>query len=225
MPMYLRHTCTKKLLDELVTDTQINTLLTRLREHHEESYAHSCRVCLLSLDLGIQHRLSPSDLWYLGRASLLHDIGKLEIPCELLTKPAALTPQEVNVMRQHVRLGFWTIQAMERELPAYDIVKRVAVAHHEFTTNPYPRSGRDRRHLSRLPQERRTVEQNIYYLSQIVAIADMTDALRHARAYKSDFAKEDIEYILRREFQGDPSLIDQAMWRVTEHARQVSDYF
>lgn len=222
--MHLRHTCTHKLLDDLVTDPPINTLLTQLRNYHEETYAHSCRVCLLSLDLGIQHHLSPSDLWYLGRASLLHDIGKLKIPYDLLTKPTALTPQEVNVMRQHVRLGFWTIQAMECELPAYDIVKRVAVAHHEFTTTPYPRSGKDRRIQRRLPQDRRTIEQNVHYLSQILAIADMTDALCNARAYKRTFATDEIERILRHEFQGDPHLIDHALWRLADHARQSLEY-
>jgi putative nucleotidyltransferase with HDIG domain len=202
-------------MDDLMTDAQIRPLLTRLRDYHEETYQHSLRVCLLSLDLGIQLHLSPSDLWYLGRASLLHDIGKLDIPSDILNKPSALTAHELKIMRQHVRLGFWVIQSMEHDLPDYEVVKKIAVAHHEFSTTPYPRSHTARMRKS-APAERRNIDQTIHYLSQIVAIADMTDALHSARAYKRGFSRTEIELILRREFQGDSILVDYAMWRLAE---------
>ncbi|MEZ4682750.1 MAG: HD domain-containing protein [Caldilineaceae bacterium] len=212
-------------MNDLVTDSQISGLLTALCNYHEETHTHSLRVCLLSLDLGIQFHLSPSELWYLGRASLLHDIGKLEIPIEILSKPTALTTQEIKVMRQHVRLGFCAIQAMERELPAYEVVKKIAVAHHEFTTTPYPRSCKDDPRYATLADfDRRNPDHKIHYLSQIVAIADMTDALRHARAYKNGFTRSKIEYILRNEFQGDSLLIDHAVWRLPEETQGQTTY-
>jgi len=215
MQIRLRHSCTKKLLADLLRDPEINQRLTRLCNHHTESYDHSLRVCLLSLDLGIQLHLSPSELWYLGRASLLHDIGKLEIPQTILEKPAALTPQEFQLMQEHVRLGFWAIQAMENALPDYDVVKKIAVAHHEFTTTPYPRDARSRT-MATATTERRQIDQTIDYLSQIVAIDEMTDALRHARAYKQGYPRSKIEQILRHEFQGDPLLIDYVVCRLPE---------
>lgn len=223
MQINLNHSCTSKLVDDLVTDGQINQLLTRLRSYHEETYQHSLRVCLLSLDMGIQLHLSPSELWYLGRASLLHDIGKLEIPSEILNKPAALTAGEIKIMRQHVRLGFWAIQAMENELPDYEVVKKIAVAHHEFSTTPYPRS-RHGEPTSILNSERRRTDQTIDFLSQIVAIADMTDALRHARSYKRSFSRGEIETILRDEFKGDPALIEYVIWRLTEETNLSLTY-
>lgn len=222
MHINLRHPCTNKLLEELLSDQQISAQLTRLHDYHSETYQHSIRVCLLSLDLGIQLYLSPSDLWYLGRASLLHDIGKLAIPTEILDKPTALTPQEVKVMQHHVRLGFWTIQAMESQLHGYDIVKKIAVAHHEFTTTPYPRSSTKSIPKNVITSERRQTDKSISYLSQIVAIADMTDALRHARSYKTGFSRREVEWILRHEFQGDPQLIDHAVWRLSEEAHASS---
>ncbi len=215
MQLRLRHSCTKKLLEDLLRDPEIDRRLTCLRNHHTESHEHSLRVCLLSLDLGIQLHLSPSDLWYLGRASLLHDIGKLEIPRAILEKPAALSPHEIQMMQKHVRLGFWAIQAMENELPDYDVVKKIAVAHHEFTTTPYPRDARSRA-MATSTTERRKLDQTIDYLAQIVAIADMTDALRHTRAYKQGYPRTKIEQILRHEFQGDPQLIDYVLWRLPE---------
>jgi len=224
MQIKLNYTCTANLLDELVADPKINTMLTRLQDYHEETYHHSRRVCLLSLDLGIQLHLSPSDLWYLGRASLLHDIGKLEIPSEILNKPAALTPSEINVMRQHVRLSFWAIQSMENELPDYDVVKKIAVAHHEFSTTPYPRDGTDPRQVKRANADRRKTDRSIHYLSQIVAIADMTDALRHVRAYKRSFSCSEIERILRSEFRGDPRLVDYAVWRLNGAPQTSTGY-
>lgn len=224
MQMNLNHTCTGKLLDDLIADAQISELLARLRDYHAETYHHSERVCLLSLDLGIQLRLSPSDLWYLGRASLLHDIGKLEIPSEILDKPTALTASEIKVMRHHVRLSFWAIQSMERDLPAYEIVKKIAVAHHEFSTTPYPRDGTDPKQIALATSDRRKTDQSIHYLSQIVAIADMTDALRNVRSYKRGFSRTEIEYILRREFRGDPTLVDYAIWRLTEEIHAPAGY-
>ena len=224
MHITLRHPCSNKLLEDLLSDKQINTQLTRLREHHSETYQHSLRVCLLSLDLGIQLHLSPSDLWYLGRAGLLHDIGKLEIPTTILDKPTALTAQEIKVMQQHVRLGFWAIQSMENQLPAYEVVKKIAVAHHEFTTSPYPRNGKAALANRIIPSERRQTDRSISYLSQIVAIADMTDALRHARSYKQEYTRSKIEGILRHEFQGDPQLIDHAIWRLPEDPRATVAY-
>ncbi len=224
MQMNLNYTCTDKLLDDLVADPKINTVLVRLRDYHEETYNHSRRVCLLSLDLGIQLHLSPSDLWYLGRASLLHDIGKLEIPSEILDKPTALTASEIKVMRQHVRLSFWAIQSMETELPDYEIVKKIAVAHHEFSTTPYPRDGTDPRQVALASSDRRKTDQSIHYLSQIVAISDMTDALRHVRAYKRGFTCSEIEHILRREFRGDPQLVDYAIWRLTGDPHRATGY-
>lgn len=224
MQINLNHACTSRLLDDLVTDTQISHLLGRLHNYHEETYQHSLRVCLLSLDMGIQLHLSPSDLWYLGRASLLHDIGKLEIPSEILDKPTALTPSEIKIMRHHVRLGFWAIQALENELPDYEIVKKIAVAHHEFSTTPYPRSRRA------IPQrkidnaERRRNDQTIDYLSQIVAVADMTDALHHARSYKRGFSRTEIESILRQEFQGDQALVEYAVWRLADENNRSVTY-
>lgn len=225
--MKLRHPCTKKLLDDLLADKQINAQLLKLRDHHTESYQHSLRVCLLSLDMGIQLRLSPSDLWYLGRASLLHDIGKLDIPAEILNKPSALTSNELSLMRQHVRLGFWAIQSMESQLPDYDVVKKIAVAHHEFTKTPYPRNGIQQQQLAAEHEasERRQTDRSINYLSQIVAVADMTDALRHARSYKTGFTRTKIETILRSEFQGDPKLIDHAVWRLPDDLQPVSAYY
>lgn len=224
MQMNLSYTCTDKLLDDLVTDPKIGPLLARLRDYHEETYHHSRRVCLLSLDLGIQLHLSPSDLWYLGRASLLHDIGKLEIPSEILNKPTALTPNEIKVMRQHVRLSFWAIQSMENELPDYEVVKKIAVAHHEFSTTPYPRDGADPCQIKLASADRRKTDQSIHYLSQIVAISDMTDALRHVRAYKRGFSSSEIEHILRHEFRGDPRLVDYAIWRVTSDPHTTTGY-
>ncbi len=224
MPIHLNHACTGKLLDDLLNDKQINLLLAQLHDYHAETYEHSRRVCLLSLDLGIQLRLSPSDLWYLGRASLLHDIGKLEIPSAILDKPAALTSHEVKVMRQHVRLSFWAIQSMEKELPEYETVKKIAVAHHEFSTTPYPRNGTDPRQVKLATSDRRRTDQSIHYLSQIVAISDMTDALWHARSYKRGFSRSEIAYILRGEFQGDPTLVEYAIWRLNEDGQAPVSY-
>ena len=222
--MYFHHACTSKLLHNLATDPAISPFLLRLRNYHEETYAHSLRVCQLSLDLAIQQHLSPSDLSYLGCAGLLHDIGKLEIPRTILDKPTALTASENQIMQKHVRLSFWAIESIEAQRPDYEIVKKIAVAHHEFTTTPYPRNNTVCHLKAPKRSDRRRMDRNLYHLSQILAIADMTDALHHTRSYKRSLSRSEVECILRQEFQGDSYLVDDALWRLVEETQPLANY-
>jgi len=145
----------------------------------------------------------------LGYAGLLHDIGKTKIPRNILSIPTGLDPQKNKVMQEHVRLGFMVLEDLED-----GIVKEIVVAHHEFTTTPYPRNGMDRRQRVRPSGERRKTNTRIRNMAQIIAIADIVDALTHKRSYKDAFTKKETEEILRRDFTGDPKFIDQVLRRL-----------
>lgn len=202
---------TEKLFDELIQDEKLKEFLELLKDFHEETYEHALRVGLLSLDIGIENELSQHDLWSLGYAGLLHDIGKTEIPQEILTIPSSLVPQEYKTIQGHVRLGFLLLKSLEESM-----IQEIVVAHHEFTTAPYPRNGIDRREKNRASEKRRMIKPGIRKLSQIVAIVDLADALAHNRSYKEEFSKKETEEILRREFTGNHKFIEQILRRFRE---------
>lgn len=202
---------TQEFRAHLLQDDRLSQYLGFLKNHHRETYLHTLRVCSLSIDLGLENNLDTPTLINLGHASLLHDIGKVLIPKDLLTKTTGLDSMEQQIMREHVRLGFRLLDEFKP-----DIVKQIVVGHHEFNRVPYPRNGYDRRQAARQSKPRRKINPTINRTVQILAIADMFDAMVEPRAYKSGFTREKTEAALRHEFTGDADLIDQVLRRLKE---------
>ena len=202
------NTRSKKLFYRLIKEGKVKEHLDLLKNHHLETYKHSLRVGLLSIDLGYENSLKDYELKLLGYAGLLHDIGKLRIPREILSKHASLNAEEVQIMKGHCRLGF---------LEAKDIrcgnVKEIINAHHEYKPCPYPRNGMDRRKGMRSRKERRGYEEMISRLAQIVAVADIYDALVSRRAYKPALPKERVRRILKKYYTGDEKYARQILER------------
>ena len=199
----------KELLGALLKEGAISKYLSLLREHHLETYQHSIRVGLLCLDMGLELNLTPVELRLLGHSGVLHDIGKRRIPKRVLSKSAPLNPTEKEVMRGHPRLSF-----LELDNTEYEIVRAVVVTHHEFKVNPYPRGGADRRKGRHKRAERRSRSDFVEALGQIVAVADIFDALASRRAYKPPLPKEEIGEVLREQFTGDEHLVKMILRRV-----------
>ncbi len=102
--------------------------MTHLKKKDEYTALHSLRVCILALTFGRHLDLSPDELKVLGTGALLHDIGKLKVPVEILNKPARLTDDEYDLMKTHVPQG---VKILENTtgIPAAAI--EVARCHHE----------------------------------------------------------------------------------------------
>ena len=193
------------LLSRLSGEPSVYSPLERLRQHHEQSYDHSLRVGLLSIDLGYDIPLDEDELKLVGYCGLLHDIGKTQIPIEILAKTGTLTDRERKLVEGHSRLGYL-------EVENFQDVPQILVRHHEFKrTKPYPRTGTDRRLAERSGEERR--EPSGDTLAQIVAIADLYDALASQRSYKDALTPDKVEEILRYEFMGEQRFIDRVLVR------------
>lgn len=117
-----------KMVQSVLRNPDALTCFTQLKKKDEYTAMHSLRVSILSVVFGRQLGLTTEELETLGLGALLFDIGKMKIPSEILNKPAALTADEMNLVRQHVP---WGVEILEKtnQLPATAI--EIARRHHE----------------------------------------------------------------------------------------------
>ena len=208
--MTIQHETSFELHEKLLKAKHVSKHINHIKRHHNESYEHSVRVGLLSLDLARENEFPEEDILLAGEAGLLHDVGKTSIPVEILSKNGKLNEEERDIVNGHPRSGFIKIDGEE-----YEDVRRVGIAHHEYKTGKYPRKGEDRRKTPRSENtDRRNHDSRISKIAELVAIADMFDALTARRAYKEPFSKDVVEKILREQFTGDEKYIKQAMSRI-----------
>jgi HD-GYP domain-containing protein (c-di-GMP phosphodiesterase class II) len=158
--------------------------LTALKDHDEYTYAHCVNVSILSVSMGHALSLSRQTLADLGVAALLHDLGKIAIPAEVLSKPAKLDAREWQLMRRHPLEG----TKMLFRMPGLSVVgldsMRVSLEHHmNVDRTGYPEI---------------QGEWGQSALSRIVALADCFDAMTAHRAYhRRAFSPfEALQYVL-----------------------------
>jgi HD-GYP domain-containing protein (c-di-GMP phosphodiesterase class II) len=167
--------------------------LTNLRSHDEYTYTHAVNVALLTVLQGEALGCDEATLNDLGAAGLLHDLGKLAIPPEILNKCGPLTEAEWAVMRRHPVEGAMMLRK-ETNVPPIAIV--AAFEHHtRIDLAGYPR-------LDRSPRS--------HFVGMMVAVADCYDAMRSLRCYQKDLSPEDA-YSRMLELRGkvlEPNLVD-----------------
>jgi len=123
------------MAESIIRNPDAMVWLTHLKNKHEYTATHSLRVSVLALTLGRHLGYDREQLHILGTGALLHDIGKLKIPNELLDKPSALTREEYDLMKTHVPEGLKILDG-QSGIPtaALEVVGR----HHErYAGNGY----------------------------------------------------------------------------------------
>lgn len=172
-----------------------------IERHFKESSHHVRRVSLMVKELAIAQGLSPDLTETIRLASVLHDMGKIGIPDEILKKPGKLNDIEMAVMKTHTNIGYELLS--RSDLPLFRLGARIAKYHHEHWagTGGYP----DRINGEAIPLEAR-----------MTAIADVFDALVNSRVYKEAWPPEEaIEELKRGRGKAfDPHLIDLFIARV-----------
>src|SRR2546425_13219501 len=101
--------------------------LAPLKEHDEYTFVHCVDVCLLVLLQARSFGIWGSMLHTFGMAALLHDVGKLDVPVSILSKPDKLDDAEWQVMKGHVKQGALFLSEIEGVSPLLPIV---AYEHH-----------------------------------------------------------------------------------------------
>ena len=147
--------------------------LLMLKEFDQYTTTHCLNVSVLTMALAEHLGLHPRDVRTFGVAGLLHDLGKVKIPMEILNKPGKLTDEERTVMQNHTTEGAKLIITSDREL---DMAAAVAYEHHIMLNG----GGYPKRHYQR----------DCHKASMLVHVCDVYDALRTNRPYRAAWEAE-----------------------------------
>ncbi|HQU42460.1 MAG TPA: HD domain-containing protein, partial [Pirellulales bacterium] len=194
------------LFDYLKASPTGSLMLQKLDAFDNYLMSHAANVCYLSLLLGLKLERyliaertwktarEAKDLQLLGLGALLHDVGKMKIPPQVLHKPGKLTRDEMELMRQHPQLGY---EMLKGRVPAAAAL--VALNHHQrFDGTGYP-ARRDAQTGELLPP---LSGKHIPVFARIATIADMYDAATAKRCYSEAKLPVQVLYELRTLCQG-----------------------
>ncbi|WNS46450.1 HD-GYP domain-containing protein [Paenibacillus sp. MMS20-IR301] len=160
-----------KVMDSILDDmsSQEDPMIMLLDMHTADNYlyVHSLNVCLYTLVLGIAHGYSREELRVIGLGSLLHDIGKTQIPVKIVQKPGMLSDEEFRHMQAHTEIGYRILKE-EPNIPL--LAAHCALQHHErIDGSGYPRG---------------LTGPQIHEYAKWLGVADSYDAMTSNRIYK-----------------------------------------
>jgi putative nucleotidyltransferase with HDIG domain len=180
----------RKIIDglaRLVTQDRTSLMaLTALKKYDNYTFTHMVNVSALAMAQARALNLDGTLLREFGFAALMHDIGKVNTPLEVLNKPDKLTKEEFDIMKRHVVDGAHILRRTP-EMPA--LAPIVAFEHHL------------KQDLSGYPEKIGSRKLNL--CTMIVSIADVFDALRSTRPYRKGLATDRIRNIMGE--QGNPA--------------------
>ncbi|NMB36320.1 MAG: HD-GYP domain-containing protein [Firmicutes bacterium] len=161
----------KKIIDQLLANPNLIINLSDIRTADSYTFAHSVNVAVMALTTGITLQIPLSRLLNLGIGALLHDLGKVKIPIDILNKKGKLTPEEYEEIKKHPRYGYEMYKTQRDYMSATSAL--VIYQHHErMNGEGYPENLRGKQ---------------IHAYARICAVADVYDALVADRPYRQAF--------------------------------------
>jgi len=155
--------------------------LTRITSHDYYTYTHSINVSTLAIGLGMSMGMKQSEIFHLAVGALAHDVGKSQIPAQLINKPGKLTEEEFKSVKRHVTLGYEAL--LQNEEVSKQALFPLLQHHEKMNGKGYPHNiGGDK----------------IHPFGRITAIVDVYDALTTERAYKKAFKPFEAANILSK---------------------------
>ena len=182
------------IVESVIRNPDALVCLAQLKKRDEYTVLHSMRVCILALTFGRHLEFNVEELNLLGLGALLHDVGKIKVPDEILNKPGRLTPAEYDIIKTHVPLGVEIVES-HSGIPAASI--EVVRSHHERFNGAGYMKGLAGDHIG--------------FFASIGAIVDCYDAITSDRVYHAAVSGSDalqIMYAARgKDFH--PDLLEQ----------------
>ena len=173
LPLLEAESVVRSLSVAMHGDKNIVIPLLQLKEFDQYTTTHSLNVSVLTMALAEWMGMGAKDVRAFGVAGLLHDLGKVRIPKEVLTKPGKLSEEEWAIMRKHPVDGAKIIYESDRDL---DLAAAVAYEHHIMING----QGYPKRHFDR----------GVHAASKLVHVCDVYDALRTNRPYREAWESE-----------------------------------
>lgn len=164
----------KEITNGFRPDVSVFDMLHCIEGYDDLTYVHSINVSLISRMIATWMKLSENDVDTVTLGGLLHDVGKVMIPNEIITKPARLTDVEYNIIKTHPIHGYNILKDQNID----ERVKLCALQHHERCDGrgyPYQKT-----------------YDEIEPLARIVAIADVYDAMTSNRVYRRGMCPYDV---------------------------------
>ncbi|MEK7712528.1 MAG: HD domain-containing phosphohydrolase, partial [Nitrospirota bacterium] len=159
----------ESMVDLILEEEHLLLGMTTIKDYDEYTYHHSVNVSILAVALAQRLGLSKRALTELGLVALFHDIGKIEIPSEVLNKPTSFTDDEWHMVQKH---PFWGVRAILKMRGIDATAARAAIVafeHHMYHD------------LSGYPKTRESFELDFY--SKIISLVDQYDGMTSARVY------------------------------------------
>lgn len=155
-----------KILYHCNTNIELFNMLHCMREYDDTTYIHSLNVALICNIMGKWLHFKPEDLEIITLSGLLHDIGKLKIPNDIITKPEKLTNEEFSLIKTHTIRGYNLLKGKNID----ERIINSALMHHERCDGSgYPNG---------------LIDHEIDSFAKLVSIADVYDAMTCARVYR-----------------------------------------
>ena len=172
---------TQGALGLVMKDSLVRAAMKPLAQHDGGSYTHSMDVARLAIDMGFGMSLPHHAMYLLAYGAALHDLGKLDVPPEILNKNGRPTSEERITLNAHPEQSYNRIMELDG---LYDLEKiaQIAFQHHDFTNHGGTTDGDSR------PDYPRTIERSteplVAKLAKIVAVADIVASLAFPRPYR-----------------------------------------
>lgn len=168
------------LLDAINQNDAIAIDISALKTSDEYTFKHSVDVATIAMIVAKQQGLSPLQIHEIGVSGLLHDVGKTQVPIDILNKPSRLDDAEFTVMKQHSLYGYQILKDRPEVSPQISL--GVLQHHEKINGTGYPLGVK---------------ESKICPYAKILSVADIYDALVTERPYKSAYSQRDaVEMIM-----------------------------
>ena len=192
----------KKAIEET-----INAFISAVEIRDPYTAGHQLRVAKLSCEIGNEMHLNKMQLDAIRIAAILHDIGKIYIPNEILSKPSSLTETEFSVIKNHPLAGYDILKTIDFQMP----IAKIVYQHHEkINGSGYPQG---------------LIGNEIMLEARIVNVADVVDAMISQRPYRSSQGIEDAleEIKTNAGILYDPEVVDICLYIFNEKGFQFEE--